>query len=576
MADFTKRAGHGSRRNDSYLKEASVFGIGCLLLLSQSPAYAAQQAQTPTAGPVTAEAAPTAQPPKLRKAKKLKRVNGQTTAPAGTPLAPATAADGQPAQGGAQGGAQIQGVMTLPRTEAAPDAAAGPVQPAAPLQMGAGAQTGQPAAAAGGHTLPAAPVQDAGKVDPNANTGPVRATAPIDSAFKRDRNVSVSERPHPEYAALGLRFGSFVGAATLTSDLTYDDNIFPKTPISASDVIVHFRPQVTLSSDWGRNSISAYVRAVEYLYTQHSNQSTTDVQAGVDARVDLQALSSISFGSDGGVFTVPRTDASTYLAATKPYQYTRGSAYVQGVQEMNRWRFTERADFSHYDYDNAVGPGGVTLVEDFQNHDSYTLSGKAEYATMQNMAVFVNFRYLDLQYLHALSAVLPAGSSTGYEATFGADFDLSHVARGSVEVGYLQQTFRFRPYGRDADPTFHVRLEWFPTQLTTVTFKADRLVQEWAIVGSGGSLGTLGSVQVDHELWRNLRLTASTRLAEYDYRGVDRRDLVVASQAGATYLMNRRVGLSLNYTRLQQWSSGAQKVPDFADNQVALALTLQY
>jgi hypothetical protein len=101
-------------------------------------------------------------------------------------------------------------------------------------------------------------------------------------------------------------------------------------------------------------------------------------------------------------------------------------------------------------------------------------------------------------------------------------------------------------------------------------------VQEWAVVGSGGSLGTFGTLQVDHELFRNIRLMARAHATEYDYNGVARKDLIATWDAGVTYLMNRRIGVDLTATRLEQWSSGAAKGPDFADDRVTLALTVQY
>ena len=44
--------------------------------------------------------------------------------------------------------------------------------------------------------------------------------------FARDRNVSVKDRPHPEYEALGVRWGSFHAYPKVQADVGYDSNIF--------------------------------------------------------------------------------------------------------------------------------------------------------------------------------------------------------------------------------------------------------------------------------------------------------------------------------------------------------------
>ena len=61
-------------------------------------------------------------------------------------------------------------------------------------------------------------------------------------AYDRGHNVSVAERPHPEYDALGIRVGSFILNPQLSTSLSYSSNVFNDNRNKKSDVFVGFEP----------------------------------------------------------------------------------------------------------------------------------------------------------------------------------------------------------------------------------------------------------------------------------------------------------------------------------------------
>jgi hypothetical protein len=84
------------------------------------------------------------------------------------------------------------------------------------------------------------------------------------------------------------------------------------------------------------------------------------------------------------------------------------------------------------------------------------------------------------------------------------------------------------------------------------------------------------SARVDHELKRNIILSASAAAGRDEYQGVDRDDDRKAVQLTGTYLMNRNIGVNLGWAWTDQKSSGADRGPEFTVNRVLASVTLQY
>jgi hypothetical protein len=146
---------------------------------------------------------------------------------------------------------------------------------------------------------------------------------------------------------------------------------------------------------------------------------------------------------------------------------------------------------------------------------------------------------------------------------------------GEVGMGYFQQDF---PHVANQDLggfALHGTLQWFPTELTTVTLKVNRLVQDSAIQFSSGYVDTGGLFEVDHELRYNVILSGLFSYNNDSYQGLDRTDERWTAGIGAKYLFTREVGVGLNFNHDSQVSSGANRFINFDINRVMLNLVLQ-
>jgi hypothetical protein len=393
--------------------------------------------------------------------------------------------------------------------------------------------------------------------------------------FARDRNVSVRQRPRPEYAPAGIHVGAFQLLPTLDTNLEYNDNIYAVPKATTSDEIFHISPAVSLVSNWSQNQLTAYAKGGFNENVNHSSESTTNYAAGLAGRLDVTRQSGLAAGAAFEHDTESRTDPNSPSTATHPVQYDLASAFIGGAQAFNRLRLSARADVQDFSYDNAAAVGGGTVYEKDRNHTAVTGTFRAEYAVNPDVSLFGNAVVNNQSYRDQLTTDV-SRNSTGYELTVGSNFDLTHLMRGEIYLGYLNQSYNDHRYKDVTGPSIRGVVEYFPTQLTTVTLSGGRAVQDSIVIGAGGYLASTASLQVDHELLRNLILTANFTYEDDDYIGISRTDERTSESIGGTYLMNRGVGLNVTYQHLENSSSGTLAGLNFDDNRVVAGLTFHY
>jgi hypothetical protein len=415
--------------------------------------------------------------------------------------------------------------------------------------------------------------------DPGVTFDP--RTARTDS-FNRGENVSVEDRQRPEYDPKGERAGGFTVFPKVTASLTYDDNIFAATDHEVSDLIASVAPEIDVKSNWSRNALGGYVRADQSVYADHSGEDNTQYGLGASGKYEFgdarwgEAI--LDGGADFGRYTLPRTadiTANQGDVTTHPIQYDQADLNAELTDTFNRLRLTGRADYQRLHYFDGETSAGAVVSEQINDRDALMLTGKAEYGLSPTTALFVSGAFDSQQYDRRPPVVPYDSNSRGFNISAGANFDITRLIRGEIQLGYLDQ-FYHQPFSDISGVAVKGQVEWFPTQLTTVTATLARAVGESLIIGAAGFLGATGGLRVDHELLRNLILSADLTATSDDYKGLSRTDDIYAAGLSATWLLTRRVGLRFGYARVDQRSTGAQRGPSFADDRISLSTTLQF
>jgi hypothetical protein len=299
--------------------------------------------------------------------------------------------------------------------------------------------------------------------------------------------------------------------------------------------------------------------------------------------LDVLRQANVTGGFDFSRLTEPRTSAGTEGQAF-PVAYRLTTAYISGTRTFNRLKLSAHLNWNQYDYLETPG----NQPHDDQDRQVTFGTVRADYAINPDTAVFIEITGNDRNYRLSSSPVVGGApvfpgfvnrDAQGVGGLVGANFELAALVRGEIGVGYQHQNYKDKIFSDYSGLGARAKVEWFPSQLTTVTFTGSRTVEDAELIGASSYLSNNVAVRVDHELLRSLILSATGSFGDDDYRGIDRTDKRNSFGVSASYLMNRRVGLTLAYNHFKNSSSGADVDPAFRHysvDRVGLTVTVQY
>ncbi len=415
-------------------------------------------------------------------------------------------------------------------------------------------------------------------LDWNTSFDPGAITAfptPAATAAVGDENVTVRQRPHPEYQPAGIQTGGFILYPSVTASSAYDDNIFAVQTGARADLIETVSPEIDVQSTWSRDQLWAFAKVSEDLYASHSSEDATQAVAGIGGKLELGDANLIA-GAKVGQYVLPRAWDNVGLISERPLLYDFSGFFAGASETFNHLTLSARAEDQIYKYHNGETSDGQLVFEQGQNRNVAIFSGRAEYAVSPDTSLYISGAFNLKSYALSPPAIPEPLNSQGYRVVVGADLNLTRLIRGELQIGYQDQRYAsplFRPIrGLSA----YGQIEWLVTPLTTVSLSGARAIGDAGIINSAGFLTTAGGVQVDHELLRNLILTAKFSAARDQYQGISRTDDRLGAGFSADWRLSRRLAVSLGYTYTDQRSQGAERGSSFKDNRISITVGLHF
>lgn len=377
-----------------------------------------------------------------------------------------------------------------------------------------------------------------------------------------DRSASVRERPRAEYDPLGLRFGAFNLHASLDLAAGATDNIFATETGAQSDTVFTIGPRARLTSDWVRHQVMVEAGAEFANYSDFSSEDHETGYLGAAARLDVGRDTRVRFDGRISEEVEPRTDPDA-LTFGGPVEYSRRALGAEIEHTLNRIRLRGRVATVEYDYDD-VG----AIDQDFRDSTENSLGLRVDAEIAPRIGVLFE-AIADERELKNL----PTLNSEGRTYRAGLSVSFTDVMYGEFAIGQFERDY---DYGGSVDGTaIAARLEWNVTQMTTLNFSADRSVEDTGATVGLPYVQTQYRASVDHELLRNLIVSAGVSAGERDYEIVDRTDEFIAADVGLDYLVNRRVVLYGRYRFDSQDSSGFNRYRDYDVNTALIGVRLR-
>ncbi len=356
-----------------------------------------------------------------------------------------------------------------------------------------------------------------------------------DNPFLRGRHTAVTDRGQPEYDPEVIHVGSFDLSSSLYAGAEYNDNVFGQASGQQSDTVIRIRPEAVMTSNWSVHALAfgAVVDHREYL--EQDSESASDYRIFADGRLDATRNVAFTGSLATGQGTEARYEPGGRLSEPARDKYVSAVAGVNFVSDRLQMQANVGTREDNYQ-----------SIYNLRDRSETTLSGRVGYAVSPDIAVFVQAGQSEFEY-DAAGSANRNGSQTSLRV--GANFEFSAPFAGEFSIGEVQEDLD-DPAEADAEGlSMDARVQWFPTQLTTVTFSANAGISDPGILEATSATTQRFSIRADHELLRNVLLFGEAGIGNYEFNAsaafplFQRKDDITNLAAGVAYKLNKQAHL---------------------------------
>jgi hypothetical protein len=364
---------------------------------------------------------------------------------------------------------------------------------------------------------------------------------------------SVLQRARPDYDPLGIQAGSFLLLPSMDLQEWWDSNVYAVPTRPSSDLVTAVVPQLAVASDWNNHALNLFVGDQSEFYQKHTTENVNNVTVAAQGRFDILRDEYLQGGAGVQLSHEDRSSPDASVAGKYPTQFTVADGNLGFVRNIGIIGASLTGDVQSYSYNNNVTNADVEIPEAYRDYIQYTVTPRVTYEIVPGYHAFIQTPVNERQYDRGVDPLGLNHSSHGYEGDVGTAINLGDSLNGEIFVGYFKQEFEDRAFSNPQGLSGGANLLWNATELTSYRLSISRVVQEEAAAvtttPSGAYVETTGKVSVEHELLRNVILTASGTYFQDAFTGVNRQDNNYNVYAGAKYLMNRvlSIGLDANF-----------------------------
>lgn len=400
--------------------------------------------------------------------------------------------------------------------------------------------------------------------------GATSVQAQEEDFFIRDKYQAVTERGQPEYDPLPIILGAFEANSEVGFGAGTTSNLFATQDNEVDDIYVGVVPQINLSSTWSRHALGLS-GAIDHLeFSDVDSESRTNIRLGADGRLDASSNLAIFGAIRAEDIAEPRSNVASIQDASEPVDVTQLGGEAGLEYQAGRLKLRGALGLETYDFDDIQLNSGLIQDQDFRDRDVTSATARVSYAVERDWALFAEAIQTDSDYDAPNIFNAFNRDSSGTIVRVGTDFELKSLIRGDIGVGYQQFEYD--------DPTFvdvdglsvAANLQWFVTQLTTISGGAQRAVIDPGLANTSSAIQSSASVRADHELRRNLVITGGASFTNFEFENFNREDDRLNLSAGAIWKLNRNIWVD-GAIELTDQSSDVQ---EFTENRFLIGIRI--
>jgi hypothetical protein len=363
----------------------------------------------------------------------------------------------------------------------------------------------------------------------------------------------VMSRARPEYDPIGIREGSIFFYPEIAGTEEYNDNIYATQNNAKGDLISVVSPSLRMQSDWGRHELHALLKSDLGFYDMHDGEDYQDYSGQVGGRYDISSQNNLKSDAEYAHLHEDRSSPDN-VNGKNPTTYTEIGDDSAFTQQFNRLTGIAQMHVDHFAYDSvpatatSIPPSSGTITNSDRNRYDLEPALQLGYEFMPDYTAFVSGSYRQSVYEKDRDRYGYNRNSQGYTVNTGMTVDLTTILSVTGHVGYLYSSYadsRLQPVNGVGAGLTGI---WNVTELTTLKADVDRDVLPTTLQGAGAEYDTASQLSVDHELLRNLILSARAGYTASQFTGIGRDDNIYLAGASARYLIDNGVSLTASVT----------------------------
>lgn len=362
------------------------------------------------------------------------------------------------------------------------------------------------------------------------------------------------------YAPLGIKLGTFTFLPVFQQSVGYDTNPDQITANRAKgSLALRTEGELAFRSDWSSHELAGELRGGYLDFPD--NQAASRPNGAGTVRLRLDANRSTTLDVETRFLVETQRPGSPDINATlsnRPIVASYGTTI--GVTEtFNRLQVSLRGLIDRSEFENATLSNGAILNQSDRNLNQYGLRLRASYEISPVISPFVDVLADTRVYDLRTDSNGIRRNSDGITVTGGARVALTRFVSGEVSAGLQHRTY-VDPGLKDLTaPIVNAALIWTASPLTTVRLNAATGIIETAVPGSSGVLTQAVTLEVQHDLLRNLSITLGGGYLASDYDRVNITERGFSATARLDYRFNRWLSLrgSYIYQQIDSTSAGS-------------------
>ncbi len=382
-------------------------------------------------------------------------------------------------------------------------------------------------------------------------------SASVAHAQSDERGVGVADRPRPLYDPIGFNLGSFRLYPAITAQVDATDNYRARDTDRQGDVFATILPEVAFASNWGRHRLSGRTYFNRGFHAQLPTENASQYGVALDGALEVTRDTVLRADASAARSVESRSSLGSFRNSIEPVSLDTYRFSVGASHQFTRLRLDGSFGLRNVNFNDVTGLNGVIINQQFRDVQTLTETLSGQYDVGGGIGILVTGRANQSRFDFRPGAVgfnplvNVDRASSGFSLEGGVSLELSSLVFGTIQVGYLRQSYR-DPRLRDfTGLSFNANVLWNVTPLTSLRFRASRSVDETSSALIAGNTRSDFSVGVDHELYRFLILSGNLRYAAFRPNGPGDGGQEFGVGVSARYLIDRHwsAGLNASYAR---------------------------